>query len=128
MPVLVTDNIEIFVRSKYVELVKQEQFFIYLFSYTIKISNKSTTPVQLRSRFWKIFESTGEKRIVEGEGVVGETPILMPGDSYVYSSGCPLNSGLGTMQGYYIFYNLDTQSEFKIPIPEFKLEAPIYLN
>jgi ApaG protein len=103
--------------------------FNYVFMYTILIENKSNDVVQLNRRKWIITDSCGEKRIVEGEGVIGEKPILLPNEKYTYSSGCNLTTDYGKMKGEYIMKNIsNNSSEFKVIIPEFILMIPTKLN
>ena len=84
--------------------------------------------VQLTDRFWKIFDSLNNTEIVEGEGVVGQTPVLEPQDTYKYKSGCFLQSGVGAMTGFYTMINIETQQSFDVTIPTFQLSTPISLN
>ena len=101
---------------------------MYIFSYTITIENKSKFPVQLLDRHWQIFDSQGDSQIVNGEGVIGQQPILKPNESFSYTSGCQLNSDYGRMKGHYTFVNLDNQNNFSVEIPEFDLLTPFKLN
>jgi ApaG protein len=98
--------------------VDQNRFF---FNYHIQILNNNDFPVRLLRRHWEIFDSLHPRRIVDGEGVVGLSPLLKPGGYFSYSSGCDLYSELGSMKGYYIFERLDILQEFHVPIPKFDL-------
>lgn len=100
----------------------------YLFSYTIQIENMNEFPVQLLRRHWHIKDSVGENREVEGEGVVGEQPILYPGEMHSYQSACNLKTDLGSMRGTYLFKNLLTEEYFNARIPEFQMGVPFRLN
>jgi len=100
----------------------------YFFIYFITIENKSDFSVQLIRRHWDIFDSVGEKRVVDGEGVVGETPILAPGEKFDYNSGCNLTSDMGYMNGYYTLVRLINNEEFQVQIPKFDLVVPARLN
>ncbi len=102
----------------------------YLHAYRITIENQSSNPVQLLSRHWYIADSYyGTKlREVEGDGVVGEQPIIQPGESYQYISACNLRSDVGKMYGTYQMENLFDKTKFTVDIPEFKLLAPFKLN
>lgn len=95
----------------------------YVWAYHINIQNQSVETLQLLRRFWRIVDATGYVEEVEGEGVVGEMPILAPGESYQYTSGVPLNTPSGIMGGY---YEMETQDErtIKILIPTFVLNSP----
>lgn len=123
-----TKGICVSVQSKYLPLQSDPMHFSYVFMYTITIENKSNITVQLLKRHWYIFDSTGEHREVEGEGVIGETPTIEPGDSFSYSSGCNLQSEIGKMNGTYLMQNILTGTNFKIKIPEFQLITTGKLN
>lgn len=100
----------------------------WMFAYEIHITNDNAFPVQLISRHWHIFDSDASFREVEGEGVVGQQPILQPGASYNYSSGCNLRSEIGKMHGTYLFENLHDKTTFTVNIPLFEMYAPTKLN
>ncbi len=100
----------------------------FMFAYRITIENKNEFPVKLLRRHWHIFDSNGEIREVEGEGVVGVQPTILPSDSYKYISGCNLKSELGKMQGSYLLENLHTKKTFQVIIPAFNLIASLKLN
>ena len=100
----------------------------YFFVYRITIKNASDYTVQLKKRHWYIFDSNGMKSEVEGEGVVGEQPILMPGQSYQYVSGCNLLSDMGKMGGVYIMEREIDGEFFNVTIPEFMMIVPYKLN
>jgi ApaG protein len=100
----------------------------YVFSYFITVENQNDFAVQLMRRHWFIFDSSGIKREVEGPGVVGEQPVLKPGEHYTYNSACDLLSMRGTMSGFYTMIRLDDQSVLRVEIPQFKLETPVSLN
>lgn len=100
----------------------------YLFSYRIRIENSSEATVQLLRRHWIIFDSAGEMKQVEGPGVVGNTPVLQPGQSYEYNSGCDLLSEFGSMRGQYMMEKVNHQEIFYVEIPRFLLEVPWKLN
>ena len=91
--------------------------------YHIRIENGSDRAVQLRTRHWRITDGRGMVNLVEGEGVVGETPRLLPGQSHEYVSGCPLTTPMGSMEGHYVFA-ADDGSRFEVAIPFFPLAAP----
>ena len=100
----------------------------YFFVYRITIKNASDYTVQLKKRHWYIFDSNGMKSEVEGEGVVGEQPILIPGQSYQYVSGCNLLSDMGKMGGVYIMEREIDVEMFNVTIPEFMMIVPYILN
>jgi ApaG protein len=126
---LETKGILIGVETEFLPEQSDSMKFNFVFMYTILIENKSNDIVQLIRRKWEIFDSNGEKRIIEGEGVIGEKPILLPNEKYTYSSGCNLCSDYGFMKGEYTLLNItNNNSEFKVKIPEFKLITPFKLN
>ncbi|MBX7225389.1 MAG: Co2+/Mg2+ efflux protein ApaG [Chitinophagales bacterium] len=100
----------------------------FMFAYRITIVNESDKAVKLMRRHWFIMESDSMIRQVEGEGVVGQQPILTPGESYQYISGCGLKSEIGKMYGTYLFQRLQDGKLFYATIPEFKLIASDKLN
>ena len=100
----------------------------FAFSYEIKIENHSKDSVQLMSRHWEISDSLNDPEIVDGEGVIGKKPVLQPGESYTYTSGCLLTSPFGAMQGHYSMVNFTTTKKFQVTIPTFKLSAPFAIN
>lgn len=100
----------------------------FMFSYEITIENVGDITVQLINRHWEIFDAIGEFKLVEGEGVVGEQPILAPGTIYRYVSGCNLKSEMGYMEGYYEMKNDISERYFKVEIPRFHLVASYKLN
>ena len=95
--------------------------------YHIRLENASHETVQLISRHWRITDARGLVAHVDGEGVVGEQPVLAPGQSHDYVSGCPLDTPHGTMEGFYTLTGQDGQS-FEVRIPFFPLAAPATAN
>lgn len=95
----------------------------HVWAYHIRLTNGSDETVQLRTRHWDITDATGRVQVVDGEGVVGETPVLEAGQSYSYSSGCPLTTPSGTMSGWYMFERGDG-AWIKVLIPAFSLDLP----
>lgn len=96
----------------------------FVFTYRIFIENNSPYTVQLIRRRWLIADSFGERRQVEGDGVVGQQPVLEPGESHEYVSGCNLKSGIGKMVGSYTMRRMVDGQEFLVNIPEFSLVVP----
>jgi ApaG protein len=96
----------------------------WFWAYHIRIENHGDMAVQLLTRRWDIRDARGAQSLVEGEGVVGEQPVIKPGASYDYVSGCPLTTPSGTMQGSYNMIGEDG-SRFDIAIPKFALNAPV---
>ncbi len=125
---ITTNNIEISVQTKYFwqqSIPKENHYF---FVYYITIENKGDYTVQLLKRHWEIFDSGNETRFVDGEGVVGEMPILEPNQKFTYNSGCNLVSEIGYMKGHYEMQELVTNKIFKVQIPKFDLVVPAKLN
>ncbi|MFY0686118.1 MAG: Co2+/Mg2+ efflux protein ApaG [Cyclobacteriaceae bacterium] len=100
----------------------------FVFTYRITIENKGDKTIQLMSRHWEITDLTFPKREVDGDGVVGKQPILEPGQTHQYVSGCNLRSGIGKMMGYYTMEKILDGKSFIVTIPEFTMLAPIKLN
>lgn len=117
-----TDGLNISVRPFYLEersnLLRRQFFFVYF----ITIANNRPAPVRLRSRHWRIHDAGVSEYDVHGEGVVGEQPVIAPGESYTYNSFCVLHSFSGTMRGTYTMENADG-STFEAEIPLFHLNA-----
>ncbi|MXP14475.1 Co2+/Mg2+ efflux protein ApaG [Altererythrobacter confluentis] len=91
--------------------------------YHIRLENGSDETVRLKSRHWRITDGRGMVNLVEGEGVVGETPTLQPGGTHDYVSGCPLTTPQGSMEGFFIFEK-DDGTPVEAAIPYFPLAAP----
>jgi ApaG protein len=128
METLTTKGIKISVETHYHEKHSRPVDQKFVFIYQITIENKSNTTVQLLRRHWYIFDSTGMIREVEGEGVIGKQPILKPGESHEYVSWSPLQSEMGKMYGYFLMLDHAKDSQFKVPVPEFKLVSPFKMN
>jgi ApaG protein len=99
----------------------------FVFAYTITIENISSIPFQLISRHWLILDANKKAEEVFGEGVVGEQPVIQPGDSFTYTSGAVLETEIGTMEGRY-FLRDETGDEFSVVIPRFVLSVPRTLH
>lgn len=123
-----TKNIRVSVIAQYQHERSNPDMKNYLHAYRVRIENLSDHPVQLISRFWRIKNSLGKTKVVEGPGVIGEQPIILPGDSHSYSSWSPLNTPIGTMDGYYIMLSKRDNVEFKVAIPQFRLDATFVNN
>ena len=95
----------------------------YVFAYTIRITNNGNVPAQLVSRHWIITDADNQVQEVRGMGVVGEQPLLKPGQSHDYVSGCPLTTAHGSMEGHYTMRRADGQL-IEVAIPFFPLAAP----
>jgi ApaG protein len=95
----------------------------FFFAYSVEIINHGPQRVQLLSRYWRIIDGQGRVQEVRGEGVVGQQPVLGPGESFTYTSGCPLTTPDGTMQGSYLM-ETTTGETFPVTIPAFSLDSP----
>src|ERR1700761_8304642 len=118
-----TRGISVSVEPTYLEANSSPGSSQYVWAYRVTIDNQGPETVQLLSRHWMITNARGELTEVKGPGVVGEQPILKPGESYAYSSGAPLNTPWGMMGGS---YRMETESgeRFDIEIPTFSLDSP----
>ena len=121
-----TEGVRVQVQSIYVPNRSDPDQSYYFFAYRVQISNVSDRDVQLVSRHWIITDGDGEEEEVQGPGVVGEQPVLSPGQSFEYTSACPLNTLVGTMHGT---YQMVTKDEgFDAVIAPFTLAVPTALN
>ena len=100
----------------------------YMFAYRITLENHNAFPIKLLRRNWQIFDSNGQNREVEGEGVVGVQPTLNPGERYQYVSGCNLRTEMGRMTGTYQMENLLNKKIFEVNIPSFEMVVPFKYN
>jgi ApaG protein len=124
----VTEGVNIMVETFYQPDQSNPANSEFLFAYRITIENLTDHPVKLVSRHWHILDSNGTHREVEGDGVVGRQPIIMPGENYQYTSAANLQSEIGKMYGVYLMENLFNKKKLKVAIPEFQLIAPAKLN
>lgn len=124
----VTEGVKIMVETFYQPAQSNPLNSEYLFAYRITIENLTANPLKLISRHWHIVDSNGTHREVEGDGVVGKQPIILPGDSYTYTSAANLNSDLGKMYGTYLMEDLFDKRNLTVNIPEFQLIAPAKMN
>lgn len=118
-----TRDIEVAVEPFYIEEQSSAEDSRYVWGYRIVIENHSSLTVRLVHRYWHITDANGVVDEVDGPGVVGDQPRLEPGDSYEYSSGCPLDTPSGIMFGH---YDMETEEgeTFKVNIPAFSLDKP----
>lgn len=132
MNIAITKGIKITVSTLFRPDLTQIEKNLFFFNYSVKIENLSHSSVQLISRHWRIVDSLAPTRIIEGKGVVGEQPILEPGEIHSYTSGCDLSSTLGYMEGHYEFVTINDKGEhtkkFKVDVPKFTLEYSGKLN
>lgn len=128
MATQVTHDIRVSARARFEPAQSDPKLGKFLFSYRITIANHGQRAVQLMRRHWHITDSMADPREVEGPGVVGETPVLAPGEQFTYSSFCDLRSGFGRMRGVYLMRHTDDDSTFDALIPAFDLRYPIAAN
>ncbi|MFN8284622.1 MAG: Co2+/Mg2+ efflux protein ApaG [Chitinophagales bacterium] len=128
MTSLITHKIKVSVETFYQSDYSYPMSQHFMFAYRIIITNNSKDAVQLLRRHWFIIDALGQKREVEGEGVVGEQPVLQPGEQYEYISGCDLKTDIGKMYGSYLMVNLFDGKLFQVEIPEFFMTAPLKMN
>ena len=121
--IAITRGIAVSVEPTYLEANSSPQTAQYLWAYRVTIENRGRETVKLLSRHWMITNSRGELTEVKGLGVIGEQPSLAPGQSYVYTSGAPLNTSWGLMGGSYEM-ETDRNERFSIEIPTFSLDGP----
>ncbi len=124
----ISSEIYISAKVEYRDKYSYPEDSYYLFSYFITIENHSDEKVKLLSRHWMIFDSNGEYREVQGEGVIGEQPEFLPGQSFSYESACNFKTTIGKMKGTYLFERLRDRKTFEVEIPEFVFAAPVVLN
>lgn len=124
----ITRGIKISVTTSFEGTYFKNHKIHFAFSYEITIENHSKDSVQLISRQWEIFDSLNDIEVVDGEGVVGKKPVLKPGESHTYNSGCLLSSPFGAMRGYFNMINFTSTRNFKVIVPTFKLSAAFALN
>ena len=120
---LETRRIRVSVRPVYLHDQSDPEDDRFVWSYTVTIENRGAEPVQLLSRYWNIIDGQGRVQEVRGAGVVGAQPVIAPGESFQYTSGCPLETASGTMSGRYQMMSASGES-FEAEIPAFLLESP----
>jgi ApaG protein len=128
MTTQITNGVKISVVTEYLPDYSSATQAHYAFNYKITIENGSSHTIQLLRRHWFIHDANCTIREVEGEGVVGKQPILEPGETHQYVSGCYLQTGLGKMYGTYLMERVYDGKQFRVVIPEFVLIVPFLLN
>ncbi len=123
-----TKDIIISVSPRYESMHSDPGRSHYVFSYSVIIKNKGHQSVQLLKRHWVIKSADGIIRDVEGEGVVGQQPLLHPGESFKYSSWAPITCEIGEMRGEFLMKNIESQEFFKVMIPKFQFITDPLLN
>jgi ApaG protein len=124
----ISEGVEISVENVYQADYSNPLNSEYMFAYRITIENHNNFTVKLLRRQWYIFDSNGEHREVEGEGVVGVQPVLKPGENYNYVSGCNLRTEMGKMHGTYQMENENSKQLFFVNIPSFEMIVPSKMN
>jgi ApaG protein len=119
-----TRGIAVTVRSAYLEDQSRPEAGRYVWAYRVRIENHGTVAVQLLRRTWLITDARGRVQRVHGDGVIGQQPVLQPGEAFEYSSGTPLETPSGFMTGTYHMVRLDTGEPFDVAIPAFSLDSP----
>jgi ApaG protein len=119
----VTHGIRVRVVPQYLEEESSPEESRYVWAYTIDIVNEGSETVQLRTRHWRITDATGRTEEVRGPGVVGQTPVLGPGESFRYTSGCPLTTPSGIMVGTY-HMTTEAGGRIDVAVPAFSLDSP----
>lgn len=122
-----TARVSVHVQSQYVASQSSPDDDRYVFAYTITIRNLGRSSVQLLGRYWLITNGNGRETEVQGEGVVGEQPLIAPGNEFQYTSGAVIETPMGTMQGHYVM--LDEQGDtFHVEIPVFRLAIQTHIH
>ena len=124
----ITKDVTVSVETFYQESASQPDTGHFVFAYRICIENHSENTLKLLRRHWYIIDGNGTRREVEGDGVVGQQPVLEPEQKHEYVSGCNLQSEIGKMYGTYLMERQIDGSTFYVEIPEFIMEVPYRLN
>ena len=121
-----TNSMRVSVRSFYLADQSRPDDNHYVWAYRVRIENLGTAPVQLISRTWRIIDSMGRVQTVRGEGVIGQQPVLEPGETFEYTSGTPLDTPSGFMSGQYHMAEPGSGESFDITVPAFSLDSPYH--
>ncbi len=121
---LTTRGVRVTVRSFYLDQESQPDENRFVWAYRVSIENRGMTAVQLLKRTWEITDATGHTQKVHGPGVIGEQPVLAPGQAHEYTSGTPLRTPSGFMVGAYHMIVTETGEPFDVAIPAFSLDSP----
>ena len=124
----VTSGVKVSVETFYRPDQSNALYNQHVFAYRITITNNSDYSIQLKRRHWFIIDASSTNREVEGEGVIGEQPIISTGESYQYISGCNLDSEIGKMYGTYLMERLIDKKQFYARIPELMMVVPYKMN
>jgi len=123
----ITNGVCVEVEARYSPEHSSPEQSEWFFLYTIRISNEADQTIQLLRRHWIITDATGRQQEVRGDGVVGQQPVLEPGETFEYTSGCPLTTPFGSMEGSYGFVAED-QTSFAVRVARFELREPNALH
>lgn len=128
MVTAITEGIKVTVEASYQAEFSSPHQQHFVFIYKVTIANESSATVQLLSRRWEIHDAGERLKVVEGDGVVGQQPIMESGGIHQYVSGCNLRSGFGKMTGTYVVERIMDGQMIEVTIPEFQLIAEIFDN
>jgi ApaG protein len=128
MVTAITDGIKVTVEASYQAEFSSPNQQHFVFIYKVTISNENSATVQLLRRKWEIHDAGEQFKVVEGDGVVGQQPVMESGTVHQYVSGCNLRSGLGKMRGKYFMERIMDGQIIEVTIPEFQLIAEIFDN
>ena len=118
-----TNSVEITVKPFYLDEQSEPERSHFVWGYHVKIHNRGQETLQLLNRYWQITDGLGQIQEVRGPGVIGEQPVLAPGEMFEYTSGCPLSTSSGIMAGFYEM-EIDGGGRFEAIIPTFSLDSP----
>ena len=122
--VAITNNIEVSVWPEFIDRKASQLGDLFIWAYHIRIKNKSNETVKLLARYWRIIDECGNVQEIEGEGVVGEKPLIVANGVYQYASGLHLKYPSGIMSGKYRLEKIENKEIFEIKIPNFSLDIP----
>lgn len=117
-------NVNVSIKTRFIEEQSSVKEHRYVFAYTITITNQDDVDFQLLNRYWLITDANGKKVEVQGAGVVGEQPHIKSGEHYTYTSGCILETEVGTMEGHYEVQFANQTQLVRVAIPVFRLAVP----
>lgn len=124
MSTALTEGIRVDVTPRYIAEASDPEAGRWMFGYEVTLSNEGDRAVQLLSRHWVITDGENRRQEVRGPGVVGQQPVLLPGERFTYASGCPLPTPVGTMHGRYEMRRIDSGERFDATIAPFRLAVP----
>jgi ApaG protein len=119
-----TQGVRVSVRAFFLVDQSKPEEHRFVWAYRVRIENQGSVTVQLLKRTWLITDAAGRTRRVHGDGVIGQTPVLGPGETFEYTSGTPLETPSGFMQGLYHMVDQATGAPFDVTVPTFSLDSP----